>query len=357
VRKGRVMEMDELEAAAREAMDPDAWDYYAGGADDEVTVTDNVAAWRRMRLRPHVLRDVSAVSTVTSVLGTEIAAPVLAAPTAYHRLAHEDGERETARGVAEAGTIYVASTLATVSLEEVAAAAPSAPRWFQVYVRRDRGWSAELIERAVEAGYRALAFTVDLPVLGHRPRDERNDFSLPDGMEMANMGQAVPTGRGSGLAAYAAEELDASLTFEDIGFVKEHAAGLPVLVKGVLRGDDAAQAVAAGADGIVVSNHGGRQLDTAIAGADALPDVVETVGGEVPVLVDGGVRRGTDVVKAVALGARAVLVGRPVLWGLASGGAAGVVQVLDLLRTETERAMALCGAARVDDLTADLVLR
>lgn len=349
------MELDELERQAAEAIDGSAWDYYSGGADDEVTLSESVAAWRRMRLRPHVLRDVSRLDTSTMVLGTPVAAPVLVAPTAYQRMAHDEGEAATARGTAAAGTVMVASTLATVSLEEVAAAAPGAPRWFQLYVRKDRGWSAELIGRAVDSGYRALVFTVDLPVLGHRRRDEHNDFTLPDGMEMANMGTAVPAGQGSGLAAYATAELDAGLTFDDIGWVKEHASGRPVLVKGLVRGDDASDAVDAGADGVIVSTHGGRQLDTSITSADALEEVVQAVGGRGEVYVDGGVRRGTDVVKAVALGARAVLVGRPILWGLATGGADGVQAVLDHLREETERAMALCGAANVREISRDLV--
>ncbi len=351
------MELQDLEERARAQLDGPAYDYYAGGADDERTLADNVAAWRRMRLRPRVLRDVATVTTATTVLGTEVDAPILVAPTAYQRMAHDEGEAATARGAAAAGTLMVASTIATVALEDVAAAAPDAPRWFQVYVRTDRSWSAELISRAVDAGYRALVFTVDLPVLGHRPRDERNDFTLPDGMEMANMGQAVPKGEGSGLAAYASAELEPSLTFDDIGWVHEHAGGRPVLVKGVLRADDAVRAVEAGADGIVVSNHGGRQLDTALATADALPEIVEAVGGRVEVYVDGGVRRGTDVLKALALGARGVLVGRPILWGLATGGADGVTAVLDELRTQLERAMALCGAADLGDLGPDLVLR
>lgn len=350
------MDLGELEEEARRHLDPVAYDYYAGGADDEVTLTENLAAWQRMRLRPHVLRDVSTVSTTTKVLGTEVHSPVLIAPAAYQRLANDEGEAATARAAASVGTVMIASTLATVSLEETAAAAPDAPRWFQLYVHTDRDWSAELMGRAVDASYRAIVLTVDLPVLGNRPRDERNAFTLPDGMEMANVGETVPAGEGSGLEAYASAELDAALTFDDIGWVKEHAGGLPVVVKGVLRGDDAAAAVDAGADAVIVSNHGGRQLDTAIATADALPDVVEAVAGTAEVYVDGGIRRGTDVVKALALGARAVLVGRPVLWGLAIGGADGVVDVLDQMRTEIARAMALCGAATVGDLTADLVV-
>jgi 4-hydroxymandelate oxidase len=349
------MDLDELELRARDVLEPSAYDYYAGGSDDELTLDDNVAAWRRIRVRPHVLRDVAEVETTTTLVGTVVTTPIMVAPTAYHRMAHVDGEAETARGAAAAGALMVASTLATVSLEDVAAAAPEASRWFQIYVRTDRAWSADLIARAVDAGYRALVLTVDLPVVGHRRRDERNAFTLPDGMEMANIGEVVPSGEGSGLVAYAQQELEASLTFDDIGWVHEHARGRPVLVKGILRGDDAVRAVEAGADGVVVSNHGGRQLDTAIATADALGEVVDAVGDRAEVYVDGGIRRGTDVLKALAIGARAVLVGRPVIWGLAAGGADGVRDVLQLLHTELVRAMALCGAAELADLHPDLL--
>ncbi len=349
------MEPDELERAARQRLRPDAWDYYAGGADDEVTVEENVAAWRRLRLHPHVLRDVTHVETATSVLGTRVTAPVLVAPTAYQRLACDEGEAATSRAAAAAGTVMVTSTLATVALEEVAAAAPSAPRWFQLYVRTDRGWTGELVDRAVAAGYRALVLTVDVPVLGWRPRDERNRFTLPEGMRMANVGADVPEGEGSGLAAYAAAELDRGLRAADLSWLVERS-GLPIVVKGVLRADDARRAVDAGAAAVAVSNHGGRQLDGAVATAEVLEGIAEEVGADAEVYVDGGIRRGTDVVKALALGARAVLVGRPVLWGLAVDGEAGAREVLDRLREELERALALCGACSVDEVTRDLLL-
>ncbi|MGH8906537.1 MAG: alpha-hydroxy acid oxidase [Egibacteraceae bacterium] len=348
------MVADELEQQARDRLTRTAYDYFAGGADDELTLADNVAAWRRLRLRPHVLRDVSKVSTETTVLGTPVAAPVLVAPMAYQRLAHDEGERATARGAAEAGTIMIVSTLSTVSLEDVAAAAPRATRWFQLYVRLDRRLTEELITRAVAAGYRALVFTVDVPVLGLRRRDERNRFCLPPGMAMANFGETPLKVDGSGLAVYTDDEIQPALTFADI----ERLSGLcdlPVLVKGVLRGDDARVCVDAGAAGIIVSNHGGRQLDTAIATADALPEIVDAVAGEAEVLVDGGIRRGTDIVKALALGAQAVLVGRPVLWGLTIGGADGVRAVLGALSDEFARALALCGTPSVGEVTPDLL--
>ncbi len=352
------MDIDALEAAARERLSMLAYDYYAGGAEDEITLADNVAAWRRMRLRPRVLRDVSVIDTTTTVLGTPVSMPVLIAPTAYQRLAHDEGEPATARGAAAAGTLFVVSTLATVRLEDVAAAAPEAPRWMQIYLQRERSASEELVARAAAAGYRALVLTVDLPVVGHRRRDDRNSFTLPDHMTLANFGTRHPDlpGGGSALAAHVAQDFTAAMTFEDIAWLAE-ISELPVLVKGVARGDDAAACVDAGAAGIVVSNHGGRQLDGAIATADALPEIVAAVDGRVEVFVDGGIRSGTDVVKAIAAGARAVLVGRPVIWGLATAGADGVAAVLDAFRLELARSMALCGAPTVADLTGDLLAR
>ncbi|MGH8900154.1 MAG: alpha-hydroxy acid oxidase [Egibacteraceae bacterium] len=351
------MVADDLEQQAQRCLSRLAYDYFVGGADDELTLAENVAAWRCLRLRPRVLRDVSKVSTETTVLGTAVSLPALVAPMAYQRLAHDDGERATAQGAAAAGTVMIASTVATISLEDIAAAAPRAVRWFQLYVHRDRGWTAELVARAVAAGYRAIVFTIDVPVLGLRRRDELNRFQLPPGMVMANVGEPPPEEvDGSAIMAYASDQLDPGLTFADIEWLRE-LCDLPILVKGVLRGDDARACVDAGAGGIVVSNHGGRQLDTAVTTAAALPEIVDAVGDDVEVLVDGGIRRGTDIVKALALGAQAVLVGRPVLWGLASGGAEGVRSVLETLRDEFARALTLCGAPTVGGVTADLLAR
>jgi 4-hydroxymandelate oxidase len=344
---------DPIERAAQQRMTPAAYDFVAGGSDDELTLAGNLEAWQRIRLRPRVLRDVSAVSTATTLLGAPLRTPVLVAPTAYQRLAHDEGERATARGAAAAGTIMIASTFATVSLSEVAEAAPGATRWFQVYIRRDREATAQLVERAAAAGYAALLFTVDVPVLSLRRRDIRNEFTLPPGMEVPNVGVALSPNADRVVAG---EELEPALTFADVGWLRE-LSGLPVLVKGVLRGDDARACVDAGAAGIVVSNHGGRQLDTAVATADALVEVAQAVAADVPVLVDGGIRRGTDVVKALALGASAVLVGRPVVWGLATGGADGVRRVLDELTAELARALALCGARSLAEVTPDLIAK
>lgn len=353
------MTPEDVEALAREVLPAAAYDYYASGADDEHTLDDNAAAWQRIRLLPHVLRDVSKVSTAATVLGTEVSAPIMVAPTAYQKLAHKEGEAATSAGAAAFGTVMVASTFSNTTMEDIAAAAPDAPRWFQLYVHDDRGLTAELVQRAVAADYRAIVLTVDLPVLGYRRRDERNNFALPDGVVKANLGDdpaaADQPTVGSALRAYADHAVDAGLTFADIEWLRE-LSELPVVIKGVLRGDDAAGCVSAGADAIIVSNHGGRQLDTAVSTADALAGVVRAVGDRAEVYVDGGIRRGTDVVKALALGARAVLVGRPVLWGLAVDGSNGVHAVLESYRIELERAMALCGAAGITDLRADLLI-
>lgn len=356
--------MDELETAAAEILDRMAFDYYAGGAETEATIRGNRVAWDALRLRPMVLRDVSSVTTATTVLGTPVAAPILVAPTAYQRMAHPDGEEATARGAADADTLMVVSTLATTSLEDVMAAAPEAPKWFQLYIFEDRGYAQSLLDRAAAVGYQGIVVTVDAPVLGWRPRDERNGFRLPDDLAMANLPDDVPQGDGSMIARLFASH-HKGLKPDDLAWIKERT-GLPLVVKGIHRADDAWRCVEAGADAVVVSNHGGRQVDFAIATADALPEVVEAVGDRAEVYVDGGIRHGTDVLKALALGARAVLVGRPILWALAAGGplpdggrsepgATGVTAVLEHLRDMLHRTMTMCGVQSVEDVPRDLV--
>jgi 4-hydroxymandelate oxidase len=348
------VDIDALEQEARGRLDPAFYDYVAGGADAELTLVDNLAAWARLRLRPRVLRDVRRVDTATTLLGTTLPTPILVAPTGYHELVHPDGEEATAAGAAAAGSLMVVSTQANRSVEQVAGAAPGAPRWFQVYVHVDHGFTEELVARAAAAGFSALVLTADLPVLGNRLRDARNQLQFPPGMVLGNAVERFGTS-GDDIVAHASR-FEARLEAASIAWLQRHA-GLPVLVKGVLRGDDAEAFVAAGAAGIVVSNHGGRQLDGAVTSAEALPEVVAAVGDRVPVLVDGGLRRGTDVLKALALGASGVLVGRPVLWGLATGGAEGVRRVLIGLQEELVRAMALCGATSIAELTPDLIAR
>jgi 4-hydroxymandelate oxidase len=332
------------------------YDFYAGGAGHELTLADNLAAWSSLRFRPRVLRDVSAVSTETTALGTQLSLPVLVAPVAHQRMVHPEGEIAMARGTAAAGSLMVVSTRSSTALEDVTAAADDAPRWFQLYVLRDRGWTAELVDRAREAGYGAIVLTVDTPLLGRHLREVRDSFELPADFGMAN----APTN----IAARAATRHDVStgieqapdLTFADIGWLAERSR-LPVVAKGVLRGDDAVSCLDAGASAVIVSNHGGRQLDGAVATAHALPDVVDAVAGRAEVYADGGIRGGTDVLRALALGARAVLVGRPALWGLATGGAEGVQAVLDHLRAELDLAMALSGTPNLAAVGRDLLVR
>jgi 4-hydroxymandelate oxidase len=355
----RLLTVDDFEAAALAALPRLAADYYRSGADDERTLRENRRAFRRWEIWYRVLVDVAERTMTRDLLGVDVAAPILIAPTAYHCMAHPDGERATARAAASTGTLYVVSTLATTRLEEVAAAS-AGPKWFQLYVHKDRGFTRSLVERAEGAGYRAIVLTVDAPLLGRRLADERNQFTLPPGLSMANLTSHAALGatveEQSMLARYVASRHDASLTWQDVDWLRS-LTSLPVLVKGVVRGDDAERAIDHGAGGVVVSNHGGRQLDGAPASIDALPGVVAAVDGRCPVLLDGGVRRGTDVLKALALGATAVLVGRPVLWGLAVGGEEGVERVLTILQHELSAAMALAGCATLADIGQDLVRR
>jgi isopentenyl diphosphate isomerase/L-lactate dehydrogenase-like FMN-dependent dehydrogenase len=332
----------DLEPLVAARLDAGPLGYFAGGAGDERTLADNEAAFGRRRLLPRVLVDVSATSTATTVLGTPISLPVIVAPLALQRMAHADGEPGMARAAAAAGTLMCVSTLATATAREVADAAPGAPRWFQLYVLRDRGVTHALVDEAVACGYQALVVTVDAPRAGRRERDLRSGFSVPPGIDMP--GVSAATGHSAGLTPAGFFSLvDPSLTWKDLEALVE-AVDLPVLVKGVHTAADARLAIQHGAAGIVVSNHGGRQLDGVPAAIDLLEDVVQEVGGEVEVLVDGGVRRGTDVLTALALGARAVLVGRPLLWGLAWDGEAGARWVLETLRAELELDLTLLGA-------------
>jgi len=328
--------VEDYEPIARERLPRDVYDFYAGGAGDEWTLAENRRAFDRWMLRPRYLRGAGTPDPSTSILGVPISFPVLVAPWAYQRLAHPDGELATARATAAEGTAMVVSSTSMEFLEEVAAASEG-PKWWQLYVFDDRGATSDMLRRVVAAGYGAVCLTVDFPVMGLRHRDTRNGFVPPIGMP------------GSSLT------FDPLLSWGDIGWVRERTPGLQVLVKGILTAEDAELAVAAGVDGIVVSNHGGRQLDGAPAGIAALPEVVDAVAGRVPVLMDGGVRRGTDILKALALGASAVMVARPLIWGLAVDGEAGVSHVLALLRAEFENAMALTGCRTVAEITGALV--
>nr|WP_246497454.1 alpha-hydroxy acid oxidase [Sphaerisporangium rubeum] len=332
----------DFETAARDRLDPAHYDYFASGAQDELTVAANEAAFRRRMLVPRVLRGGGPPRLETTVLGTPAAMPVLLAPTAFHRLAWPEGEPATARAAASAGVIMIAAMLSTVSIEDIAAT--GATLWFQLYPQPDMAFTESLVRRAEAAGCRALVVTVDSPALGRNERGDRNGFhDLPPDLHCANM-------REGGHVRQVV--LSPHISWADIGRLRSMTT-LPLLLKGVLHPLDARLAVEHGVDGIIVSNHGGRQLDTAAASLDRLPAVAEAVAGRVPLLLDGGVRRGTDVVKALALGATAVAVGRPVLWGLATAGEAGVSRVLSLLRTELENALTLCGATGPGEVTRD----
>jgi 4-hydroxymandelate oxidase len=334
-----------------------AYAYYAGGADDERLLAGNVAAWAHWQLHPRVLAGVARVSTATSLLGTPVASPVAVAPTAIQGLAHPEGEVATARGAAAADTLMILSSLATFTLEEVAAAAPDAPRWMQVYVLRDRARTEELVARAAAHRYGALVLTVDAPVSGLRLREWRQGVRLPDDLTLPNLaGDSTGSAREGGFMAVVTHEFEPALSPDDIAWLAGLSA-LPVVAKGVQRADDAVRCVEAGAAAVVVSNHGARQLADAPATADILAEIADAVAGRAEVYVDGGVRRAPDVVKALALGAKAVLVGRPSLWALATGGAEGVAGLLHWYAAELRRAMHLCGVANTEGVDRSLVRR
>jgi 4-hydroxymandelate oxidase len=340
------LDLAALEARAREALPPEVFDYYAGGAEEEITLAEAPRAWRSWRLRPRVLRGIATVRLGTTLLGTPVGTPVGIAPWAYQGMAHGDGERGSARGAAAAGALMTASTSASTSLADVAATEPDAPKWFQLYRLHSPAHTDDLARRAGDAGYRALVLTADLPALGRRLRDAAHDFALPAGLPLANR---PPAG--------AVEAADSPVwTFDDIGRFAD-LSGLPVVVKGVLRGDDAQRCVQAGAAAVWVSAHGGRQADPVVPTADALPEVVDAVGDDAEVYADGGIRSGSDVLTALALGARAVFVGRPVIWGLATGGGDGVARVLAGLSAQLAHTMVLCGLDDVSAVPRDTVVR
>lgn len=345
----------EFEAVAREILPRNAYDYYAGGSDDEVSLLENRAAFKRRSLKYRVLVDVAQRDLSTRLLDSILPHPIILAPTALHKMAHPEGEVATARGAEAAGALQCVSTISTVPLEDVMEAAPQAPKWFQLYVYSDRAVTESLVKRAYAAGYRAIVLTVDLPVLGRRERDLRNVFTIPEGITLANFTAPPPRPEGgSALATWASDLSTHSLTWNDIEWLRS-LSPLPIVLKGVVRADDAIRAADTGIDAIWISNHGGRQLDTSIATLDALEQIAAAVNGRVPLIVDGGVRRGTDVLKAIALGASAVAIGRPQLWGLAAGGADGVARSVELLRDELSVAMALAGCPSLAQITPDLI--
>lgn len=358
--------LDDYERLAAAGLPRMVADYFAGGSGDEAVLRRNREAFERVVLRPRVLRGAGERDHGVTLLGRRHPWPLLIAPTAFARLAHADGERGIARAAAALGITQTVSTLASTTLQEVAAAGQTsnpagAPPWFQLYVLRDRTVTRSLVERAERAGYEAIVLTVDAPLLGTRERDLRNGFALPAGVQPENLRAEATTwlqqqGPGSALADYFAAHMDPSLTWDDVTWLRG-VTRLPLLVKGIVREDDAQLAVAAGAAGVIVSNHGGRQLDRAPATLDVVREVAEAVGGRAHVLMDGGVRRGTDIAAALSSGADAVLIGRPVLWALAVGGEGGVGQMLELLTADFDQAMALCGCRTIADFSLDMLRR
>jgi 4-hydroxymandelate oxidase len=349
--------LTDFEPLAKERLSYMAWEYFNGGAADEITVRWNREAYQRIRLKPRVLVDVSKLDTRVTILGQEQAFPILLAPTSYHKLAHPDGELATARGAGAAGATMVLSSFATTAVEDVARSASSS-LWFQLYAQTDQGFTRDLVRRVEAAGCRALCLTVDAPVAGARNREAQANFGLPHGMDLPNLKGLKGFGGGgshrpTGQEIYSSI-LDPALSWKDVEWLSSFAK-VPLLVKGVLNPDDADRAVKSGVAGIVVSNHGGRNLDTVPATVDALPLVADKVAGRVPVLVDGGIRRGTDVLKALALGASAVLIGRPYLYGLGAEGETGVTKVVNILQREFKMAMALTGRTSIASIDRSVI--
>jgi (S)-2-hydroxy-acid oxidase len=347
-----IVNVCEYEEAAKRKLPKMVFDYYASGAEDEWSLKENRHAFERIRFRPRILIDVTSVDLSTTVLGFKISMPIMVAPTAMQRMAHPEGELATARAASAAGTIMTLSSWATSSVEEVASVGPGI-RFFQLYVYKDRNVVAQLVRRAERAGFKAIALTVDTPRLGRRESDIKNRFSLPPHLTLKNfegldLGHMEKTSD-SGLASYVAGQIDRSLSWKDVKWLQT-ITRLPILVKGVLTAEDTKLALQAGAAGIIVSNHGARQLDYVPATISALEEVVQAASGRVPVFLDGGVRRGTDVLKALALGASGVFIGRPVVFSLACEGEAGVKKVLQMLRDEFELAMALAGCTKIKDI-------
>ncbi|XP_051219912.1 glycolate oxidase 3 [Lolium perenne] len=348
-----ITNVSEYEKLAREKLPKMVYDYYASGAEDQWTLRENREAFSRILFRPRVLIDVSHIDIATKILGFDISMPIMIAPSAMHKMAHPEGELATARAAASAGTIMTLSTLATSSVEEVNSVGPGI-RFFQLYVFKDRNLVRQLVKRAETAGFKAIVLTVDTPILGRREADIKNRFILPPHLVLKNF-EALDLGTmdktdDSGLASYVAGQFDRSLCWEDVKWLQT-ITPLPILVKGVMTAEDTRLAIENGAAGIIVSNHGARQLDYVPATISCLEEVVTEAKGRLPVFLDGGVRRGTDVFKALALGAAGVFIGRPVLYSLAVDGEAGVRKMLQMLRDELELAMALGGCASLRDIT------
>lgn len=354
----RAINLKDFESIAKDCLSQPIWNYFASGANDEITLRNNREAFSQIALHYKVLVNVSECSLHTHVLGQKVCIPVLVAPLAFHKLAHPNGELATARAASAQGTIMILSTMSTTPIEEVVVNT-SSPIWFQLYIHKDRAITKVLVERIEAAGCSAIVLTVDAPFMGQRERSIHSETDLFAGLQLEHMFsrneyRTSKSIHDKSMAARFASLFDPSITWKDVEWLRS-ITKLPVLVKGIIRADDARRAVDCGASGIVVSNHGGRQLDTAPATIEALPNIIESVDKSVDILLDGGVLRGTDVIKALALGAKAVLIGRPILWGLAAGGAEGVKRILEILHTEVELAMSLCGCPTIADINSDLL--
>ncbi|KAK7153960.1 hypothetical protein R3I94_007350 [Phoxinus phoxinus] len=347
--------LTDFEQYAKQHLSKSTWDYYEAGADECTTRDDNLQAYKRIRLRPRILRDVSISDTMTTVLGTEISFPVGIAPTAFHCLAWHEGELATARATEAVNTCYITSTYSTCSVEEIAEAAPNGYRWFQLYLYRDRKLSEQIIRRVEALGYKALVFTVDVPYTGKRRNDIRNQFKLPPHLKVKNFdGMFQDQAESKEKYGTPANTLDPSISWKDVGWLQS-ITRLPIIIKGILTKEDAELAVEHGVQGIIVSNHGGRQLDGGPATIDCLPEIVDTVQGRVEVYMDGGIRTGNDVLKAIALGAKCVFIGRPAIWGLAYKGEEGVRDILQILQDELRLSMALSGCRNVAEINRNLI--
>lgn len=352
--------VSDIEKIAAEKLDKNAYDYYSSGADDEITLKENCNAFNRIFLKYRVLVDVSKRDMSAVILGHKTSVPFLIAPTSFQKMAHPEGEIATVKAAGKAGTVMILSTLANTLLEEVSSAA-SGPVWFQLYVFKDREITRDLIKRAEAAGVKAIVLTVDAPLLGQRIKDVKNNFNLPTGLTVKNLEKhfkenLIVNKNNSGLADYVKKNLDASLNWNDLSWIRS-VTNLPLILKGIACREDAIIAAEHNIEGIVISNHGRRQLDTCRATINVLPEVAEAVKGKTEIYLDGGIRRGTDILKSIALGADAVLIGRPVIWGLAYNGENGVTDVLNILRKELDLAMALCGCTDIKNISRELIFR
>ena len=347
-----LLTLADFEAKAESCMSPMAHGYILGGAADEFTLRANSEDWKRIRICPRVLVDVSEINLQTQLLGQHFELPILLAPAAFHRLCNSDGELATIAGANEGGASLVLSSFSTQSVEDIASLAQH-PLWFQLYFQKNRDLTKQMVERAQAAGCKAICLTVDTPVLGLRHRESRMQFQLPQDFKLPNLNLGPVSHRPVRSAVYS-ELLNPSLVWNDIDWLCS-VAKVPVLLKGILNPADAKRALNTGVAGLIVSNHGARNLDTLPSTAEALPRVAEAVDGKLPLLVDGGIRRGTDVLKALALGAKAVLIGRPYLCALAYGGAAGVARVIEILRVELTMAMALTGCTSISQINREVL--